>query len=295
MYLGALGAAFLSAGLLAVPSAALADTSADPVKVVGLVELDDAGKTVQYPIHQGEEVPVVIGVADVGTAPTKVVVNIRVVDDVDLPKTFDNCWYYVDSNLEGAWCEFDRELAVGETYEASPFRIAVAPDARPNKLSAIMHGWFSESYAQQRGGIEALAKRDSGKGTTPAKGTEATLRLQPKKLTIPADAVWIGFAGIKLVTPPSSTPVTTPPTSGATPSAGTTPSAGASSSAGASAGVTPSISATPVPGGGGGSDDGGLPVTGAKAATMAGGGAVLLIAGLVGFLLARRRRTRFVA
>jgi hypothetical protein len=286
-FLGGLGAAFVSAGVLAVPTAALADTPADPAKVVALVERDDAGKPVQYPIHQGEEIPVVIGVADVGTAPTKVVVNIRVVDDVDLPRTFDNCWYYVDSNLEGAWCELDEQLAVGETYEAVPFHIAAAPKARADKLSAVMHGWYTQDWAQKQGGIEALAKSDSGRGGVPVKGSEGTLRLQPKKLTVPAEAVWIGFTYVKLVTPPTSAPASTPPSASA--------SASASPSASASASATVSPSAVPAPAGDDGTDGGGLPVTGAKAATMAGGGAVLLIAGLVGFLLARRRRTRFVA
>jgi hypothetical protein len=43
------------------------------------------------------------------------VVNIPVVDDLDLPRDFTNCRYYVDSNLDGAWCEFDQELPVGGT------------------------------------------------------------------------------------------------------------------------------------------------------------------------------------
>ncbi|MFE9918120.1 LPXTG cell wall anchor domain-containing protein [Micromonospora sp. NPDC005553] len=46
---------------------------------------------------------------------------------------------------------------------------------------------------------------------------------------------------------------------------------------------------------GGGGTDGSLPITGAKAGLIAGIGGVLLAAGAAGFVVARRRRTRFVA
>ncbi|MEW2429720.1 LPXTG cell wall anchor domain-containing protein [Micromonospora sp. NPDC047644] len=46
---------------------------------------------------------------------------------------------------------------------------------------------------------------------------------------------------------------------------------------------------------GGGDTDGSLPITGAKAGLIAGIGGVLLAAGAAGFVVARRRRTRFVA
>ncbi|MFE9693376.1 LPXTG cell wall anchor domain-containing protein [Micromonospora sp. NPDC005806] len=49
-------------------------------------------------------------------------------------------------------------------------------------------------------------------------------------------------------------------------------------------------------GGGGGEDDGGsLPITGAPTGLIAGVGALLLVAGAAGYVLTRRRRTRFVA
>ncbi|MET7706143.1 LPXTG cell wall anchor domain-containing protein [Micromonospora sp. NPDC005413] len=46
---------------------------------------------------------------------------------------------------------------------------------------------------------------------------------------------------------------------------------------------------------GGGGDDGGLPVTGQSTGLIAGLGALLLAAGVGGYLVAKRRRTRFVA
>ncbi|WP_433346158.1 LPXTG cell wall anchor domain-containing protein [Micromonospora sp. CA-111912] len=47
--------------------------------------------------------------------------------------------------------------------------------------------------------------------------------------------------------------------------------------------------------GGGGGGDGGLPVTGASTGLVAGIGVLLLVAGVGGYLVAKRRRTRFVA
>jgi LPXTG-motif cell wall-anchored protein len=84
-------------------------------------------------------------------------------------------------------------------------------------------------------------------------------------------------------------PPTTPPsqpTPSVTPSATTTatpvPSASASQDTGGESG-------------GGGDDAGGLPVTGAGAATVAGIGGALLLLGASGYLIGRRRRSRFVA
>lgn len=52
------------------------------------------------------------------------------------------------------------------------------------------------------------------------------------------------------------------------------------------------IVVNPAGSGGGG---GGLPVTGASTGIVAGAGVLLLAAGVFGFVIARRRRTRFVA
>jgi hypothetical protein len=48
-------------------------------------------------------------------------------------------------------------------------------------------------------------------------------------------------------------------------------------------------------GGGGGAGDGGLPITGPQGTAIALTGALLVVAGVLGFLVARRRRTRFEA
>ncbi|XTZ13578.1 LPXTG cell wall anchor domain-containing protein [Micromonospora echinospora] len=56
------------------------------------------------------------------------------------------------------------------------------------------------------------------------------------------------------------------------------------------------VNATTAGGGaGGGEDDGSLPITGARTGLVLAAGGLLLAAGVVGLVLARRRRTRFVA
>ncbi|MEU8407640.1 LPXTG cell wall anchor domain-containing protein [Micromonospora sp. NPDC048842] len=81
---------------------------------------------------------------------------------------------------------------------------------------------------------------------------------------------------------PTPTP-TAQPTPSATPSATTT------------AVPTPTVSASPGAPGGQDGEGGGLPVTGADTATVAGIGGVLLVLGGAGYLIGRRRRSRFVA
>ncbi|KAB1919263.1 LPXTG cell wall anchor domain-containing protein [Micromonospora noduli] len=81
---------------------------------------------------------------------------------------------------------------------------------------------------------------------------------------------------------PTPTP-TAQPTPSATPSATTT------------AVPTPTVSGSPGAPGGDGGEGGGLPVTGADTATVAGIGSVLLLLGGAGYLIGRRRRSRFVA
>ncbi|GLH96364.1 LPXTG cell wall anchor domain-containing protein [Phytohabitans aurantiacus] len=263
MYLRALGAAAMTAGALAVPSVAHAADEAP--QFAALTERDESGRTISYPIRQGETAPVVLGVANVGTAPAAgVVVNVRTFNDVDLPRTFTNCQYYVDSNLEGAWCEIDQTLAADRsTYALSPFQVAAAPKAAADRLPGIVFQWFPKDWIDENGGIEEFAKKDSGQGTTPVAGTGGTLSLTAKTLPIPAETNRLGFAYVKLATPP------------ATP----TPSA--------SVPATPST--TPPASGSGG----GLPVTGTDAQTLGLAGGGLLIAGAAAFLIARRRRARF--
>jgi hypothetical protein len=167
----------------ALPAAALAAPDPDPAKLVGVTELDPAtGRAKQYFIGRGEVAPNAIVVTNVGDAPVKgVVVQVRILNDLDFAKKYQNCWYAVDSNLDAAWCSFDDQLAGEPTPTAT---------------------------------------------VTPTAGSDG------------------------------GAPATTPPTTG---------------------------------------KGGGLAITGTQAATVAGVGGALLLIGGMGYLIAHRRRTRFVA
>ena len=270
--LRALGAALVTAGVLAVPSVALA---AEDVPLFGaLTERDANGRSVTYPIHRGETIPVVLGVTNRGTAPSAgVVVNIRTFNDLNLPRTFTNCLYYTDSNLDGAWCEFEPELPVGGTYALSPFQVS-AEAAAQDISGSIVFQWFPKDWADKNGGIKKFAERDSGQGSTPVAGTGAKLALEPKELPVPAKTERVGFAYLKLVIP-ATTPPTTAPTTAPTSAPTATPT-----------GTDAAPATTPPADGGSG---GGLPVTGINAVAIAGVGGLLLVAGVVAFLFTRRR------
>ncbi|MEU6075377.1 LPXTG cell wall anchor domain-containing protein [Micromonospora sp. NPDC047074] len=77
-----------------------------------------------------------------------------------------------------------------------------------------------------------------------------------------------------------------------------TPSATPSATSSATPSATATVAPTPVSSvslGAPGGEGGGLPVTGAGTATVAGIGGVLLLLGGAGYLIGRRRRSRFVA
>ncbi|WP_433719715.1 LPXTG cell wall anchor domain-containing protein [Actinoplanes sp. CA-051413] len=270
--LRALGAAFVSAAVLAVPSVAQA---ADETPLFGaLTERDANGHSVTYPIRAGETIPVVLGVTNRGTAPSPgVVVNIRVFNELHLPRAFTNCWYYTDSNLDGAWCEFDGELPVGGTYALSPFQVSADADAKAFSGSVVFQ-WFPKDWVDKNGGIKESAEEHGGPGTTPVAGTGGKLALEPKELPVPARTERVGFAYVKL-TAPATTPPTTAPTTAPTSAPTATPT-----------GTDAAPATTPPADGGSG---GGLPVTGINAVAIAGVGGLLLVAGVVAFLFTRRR------
>ncbi|GAA4565175.1 hypothetical protein GCM10023176_12610 [Micromonospora coerulea] len=280
----ALGAAILAAGVAALPAPALA--APDPAKLAAVTEQDPAtGRNIKYPVKRGEVVPASLGVTNLGDAPVKgLVVQVRAVDDLDLLPKYDNCWYGKDSNVDIAWCEFDDELAVGATLATTGDLIVTSTDAQADKVVVVIFRWASKEWADGLGGVQKLAENEQG--TDPVRGTGSTLTLAPRELPLPAKPNPINFVYASLVTPPAASPTASPSTS-TSPSASISPSASASPT-----GPLPSASPA-APGAGGG--DGGLPVTGSNTATVAGVGAVLLLLGGVGYLVARRRRTRFVA
>ncbi|HWH00851.1 MAG TPA: LPXTG cell wall anchor domain-containing protein [Pilimelia sp.] len=271
-----LGLAALSAAALA-PATAAAAAGVPPLSA--LTDRDGTGATRPVAGRPGELVAPVLGVANLSGAPVKgAAVQIRVIEGLDLPRTFANCQYFVDSNLEGAWCQFDEELAAGGTYAMPDFRVAVAPDAI--RADSIVFRWVTPEQVAAGGGIEALAKRDSRTDESAA-GTQGPLRLEPRQLPLPAAPHPIGFASVR-VTAPSPTQTTPAPPATATP---VPPTEGSPQPS-----APPTAAATPPADGGGAGE---LPVTGSATTTAAGLGIVLLITGGVGYLVARRRRIRF--
>ncbi|MGW5668056.1 LPXTG cell wall anchor domain-containing protein [Micromonospora sp. NPDC003776] len=279
----ALSAAILAVGLAAAPAAAApTQQEADPAKLAAGTEKDpETGKNRTYVVGQGEDVPAVLGVTNVGEAPVDgLVVHVRVLNDLDFTKKYENCWYAVDSNQESAWCEFDGELAAGASLAVTGAGISTKPDARPENISSIVYRWISKEYVEAHGGLQVLADQWAGQGTKAVRGTESPLTLAAPPGPLGGLGGPIGFAGVKLLTPPP----TGQPTATPTPTAAPTPTA------------TPSAAPSVVPTAGGeGGEGGGLPVTGADTATVAGVGGTLLLLGGTGYLIARRRRTRFVA
>jgi LPXTG-motif cell wall-anchored protein len=152
--------------------------------------------------------------------------------------------------------------------------ISTKRDARAEDISSIVYRWVSKAHVDARGGVQVLADEWAGQGTKAVRGTDGPLTLTTPSGPLGGLGGALGFVGVELVTPPASEPTVTP-----TPTA--TP--------------TTTVSPTPAPPGAPGGDGGGLPVTGADTATVAGVGTVLLLLGSAGYLIARRRRTRFVA
>src|SRR3954465_14841465 len=96
-------AAAVAAGALIVPAAA--QGARVPGHEGGFVALSKVGGGRAVP--PGAVVPVTIGVAYNGNvSPEGVLLKVRAPGGLELPRTFGNCWYFVDSGTEGAWCKF---------------------------------------------------------------------------------------------------------------------------------------------------------------------------------------------
>ncbi|MEV7623973.1 hypothetical protein [Actinoplanes sp. NPDC089786] len=197
----------MSVALLAVPAAAQAADA--EFHVTALVERDDAGKPVPHEIRPGESAPVTLGVGNRNDTEFAggVLVNIRVLNDLNLPREFTNCYYYKDSNLDGAWCQIDQTLEPGGRYQLARFQVALEAK-QTEKPGAIIFRWYPKSYGEGQGGIHGLALRDGDKQRPPAPGADGVLLLESRDLPVPADPNPLGFAYVKVITP--STPPTEP-------------------------------------------------------------------------------------
>ncbi|HYN96619.1 MAG TPA: LPXTG cell wall anchor domain-containing protein [Pilimelia sp.] len=280
-----LGAAVLMAAVV-TPTVAFAGSAAAPAPetatLVAVAELNEAtGSNKRYRVDPGQPVPALFGVANGGEAAVDgVVLHIRALGDLRLPRDFDNCRYYKEGTADGAFCQFDQDLTVGGTYAVADGLLATAPGARDDKVQVAVFRWWSRAWADSRGGLEGLVAQQVGAGAPSALGTGDTLALESRPLTLPALKRPINFVYVDVNVPPTPTPTptaapTTPPGGQPTPTATPTATATATAPRGGTAG--------------------GLPVTGTNTGAILGFGGALLLLGGAGFLLARRRSTRFVA
>jgi hypothetical protein len=59
-------------------------------------------------------------------------------------------------------------LAPGASLALTGPGISTKPDARAENISSILHTWFSNEWADARGGIQVLADEWAGQGTKAA-------------------------------------------------------------------------------------------------------------------------------
>lgn len=223
----------------------------------------------------GERIAAPVEVTNTSDRPVKgAVLRLLAFDELELVGRYTNCFYRPAANDE-VHCGFDRELAPHTTYVLSDPWLGAQADADDTDLQGYLAQLWTADDAAEQGGPAKLA------GGETVQGTSGVLRLEPKPVAERQRALStdsngrnnLAIAAVRLILPakPSPSPSVAP-------------------TAGPAAGASPSPAASP-----GGGTGGGLPVTGAGASTIAGVGAGLLGVGLVGFLVTRRRRTRFVA
>jgi LPXTG-motif cell wall-anchored protein len=255
------------AGAFGLSSAAFA-ADGDTAHLIALTAHDPTQNGASYQVKPGETVPVAAGVANLGDkAVGGLVVHLWFIgSEQRLTDGFGNCEYYLDGTAQGAWCEFDQELAAGGKYALPPLHVSVPEGAKETRT--LVEVVYSKEYADSRGGMAALAKVEGlPDSSTPVPGAGAKASLaEGTDLTPSKQPAATSFIYFHLILPSAS------------------PSAPASS-------ATATATATASGQGGGG----GLPVTGADTAVVAGVGAVLLVGGAAAFLLTRRRRASFTA
>jgi LPXTG-motif cell wall-anchored protein len=259
------------AGALGLSSPAFA-ADGDTARLIALTAHDPALNGTSYPIKPGETVPVDAGVANLGDkAVSGLVVHLWFIGSKQrLTDDFSNCQYYLDGTAQGAWCEFDQELAAGGKYALPPLHVSVPAGATETRT--LVEVVYSKEYADSRGGMAALAKVESSPaGVTLVPGTGAKAGLaEGTDLTPAKQPAATSFIYFHLILPSASPRPNVSPTS----VTATAPAAGGQA---------------------GGTGGGGLPVTGGNTAVVAGAGAALLVGGAAVFLLTRRRRARFTA
>ncbi|KOX05615.1 cell wall anchor protein [Micromonospora sp. NRRL B-16802] len=180
-----------------------------------------------------------------------------------------------------------RLLAARILHEADTNKLTVLPGALQERLNGTSDDLraFLKTDAQRIWTTDlriGVGQTMTGAGVNVRAAAQKTLDTGTVEafLAYLNDGVYAGRA-LDCAAQPTPTPTSQPtPTPSASPSATTTvaPTPSSSDSAGASGG-----------------DGGGLPVTGADTATVASVGGALLLLGGAGYLIGRRRRSRFVA
>lgn len=290
--------ALVAAGVAGVHSPVAAAPAAphDPAKIEAVTEIEDGMWPIKkdYPVAQGDVVPAPLGVQSADSRPVRgLVAQVRFGEELRFARRYRNCWYTRGGQGEMAWCSFPAVLAPYRTLAITAPMVAVQPAARPGVQVGIGFRWQSRAWADARGGLRKVVDYFAAPGAPVVAGRGGVLTLEARDLPV-ADIRTNGNHVTVLVvagTPaPSATP-TASPTATATPTATAAPTATATG-VGATA-PTPSRSSSPAAAAAGGSGGAaGLPVTGPQTALA---GAALLGAGALGYLMSRRRRTRFVA
>jgi hypothetical protein len=218
----------------------------------------------------GKRVAVPIEVTNKGTKPVKgAVMRVLGTGDLEIAGRYTNC-EYSDQNDE-VFCRFDEELAASATYVLSESPLALQAEADTTKNHPYSAHLWTRDDADEAGSLSKLAYH------TLTPGTSGVLRLVRKPAADRVRALTTDSNGANNIAFGAVKPIPAAP-GGIKPTA-TAPSASAS--------AAPALAA--------GGSGGGLPVTGVEVTAIAGAGAALLGLGGVGYLLARRRRTRFVA
>jgi hypothetical protein len=299
-------------GVLAAPPAAMAV----PGEVDGYVALNQPGSVA---IHQGETVPVTTGVFYNAHLYSfdGAIMHVSVAGDLNLPRRFTNCWYYVNRDTKGAWCLFRNALMVGTVYQPTPLAVAADRYARADKVGDIAVAWDYLTVAPDMTALKRLAAQDSGSGTALTQGSSGTLGLTPTtQLTMTGVGPPNGTAHVHLVGPFAQSPSTVTPD--ATPTTAATATATATAAAGGpGAGPTTTPGTPPGSAPEGGqythvtaqptstdllaaakpASGGSLASTGPNvpAAVIVAAGCFLTLAGMIVSRLVARRRRKFIA
>ncbi|GAA2558919.1 hypothetical protein GCM10010435_32540 [Winogradskya consettensis] len=224
-----------------------------------------------YNVGPGQPLPGTLGVRNLGSETVHgLVLDVRLSDNgLKFIRLGDNCWFTLEEKPDSAWCSFDTDLAPGATLRVDgAIGTTVAPYLVGDYGKDLRFHWVSKEWADDKGGIAKLAGIDAIENTTATKGTAAAFTLTSGAAdlvgTVSRSTGFVMLFWPPTPDPPSSSPTTSP---------------------------------APAPGGGGddGEAGGSLPITGSRTVVVAGAGVLLVIAGLAGFVLARRRRTRFSA